>query len=116
MISHITPSYLSLIEDEQRIPNVEVLAQIAKVADVSIDYLIYGTDKNKTTALLLPNLNLLEAIHIFSLFHSSYYTTPIHHCIYYQITFYAKIYQIPFLTSPAAVKKIPVFGLISVFF
>lgn len=48
-IVYITPSYLSLIEDGQRIPNVEVLAQIAKVADVSIDYLIYGTEENSTT-------------------------------------------------------------------
>lgn len=40
---YITPSYLSLIEDGQRVPNIEVLAQIARVTDVSLDYLIYGT-------------------------------------------------------------------------
>ena len=41
-IVYITPSYLSLIEEGKRIPNIEVLAQIAKSTDVSLDFLIFG--------------------------------------------------------------------------
>lgn len=38
----ISPSYLALIESGKRIPTLEVLAQISKVADVTLDYLIWG--------------------------------------------------------------------------
>ena len=48
-IVYITPSYLSLIEEGKRMPNIEVLVQIAKVTDVSLDYLIYGKDEQPTT-------------------------------------------------------------------
>lgn len=43
-MTYISPSYLSLIEDGKRLPTIEVLAQISKVADVSIDYLVFGND------------------------------------------------------------------------
>lgn len=41
----ISPSYLALIESGKRIPNLDVLVQIAKLCDVSIDFLILGEDK-----------------------------------------------------------------------
>ena len=43
----ITPSYLSLIENGSRTPNLEILIQVSKVCDVSLDYLIMGNmDEN----------------------------------------------------------------------
>ncbi len=39
---YISPSYLALIESGKRIPTLEVLAQIAKVGDVTLDYLVFG--------------------------------------------------------------------------
>ena len=39
---YISPSYLALIESGKRTPTVEILAQISKLCDVSIDYLIFG--------------------------------------------------------------------------
>lgn len=47
-IVYITPSYLSLIEDGRRIPNIEVLVQIAKVTDVTLDYLIFGDEQKQS--------------------------------------------------------------------
>lgn len=41
---YISPSYLALIESGKRIPNIEVLVQIARFMDVSLDYLIFGED------------------------------------------------------------------------
>ena len=38
----ISPSYLSLIEDGKRIPKLEVLIQLARVGQVSLDYLVFG--------------------------------------------------------------------------
>lgn len=39
---YISPSYLALIEAGKRIPNLEVLVQIAKVCEVTLDYLVFG--------------------------------------------------------------------------
>lgn len=39
----ISPSYLALIESGKRTPTIDVLAQIAKVSDTSVDYLLFGT-------------------------------------------------------------------------
>lgn len=38
----ISPSYLALIESGKRTATIDVLAQIAKVCDVSVDYLLFG--------------------------------------------------------------------------
>lgn len=51
---YISPSYLALIESGKRTPTVDVLAQISKVSDVSVDYLLFGEapncfDKNEKT-------------------------------------------------------------------
>lgn len=39
---YISPSYLALIESGKRTPTLEILAQISKLCDVSMDYLIFG--------------------------------------------------------------------------
>lgn len=39
----ISPSYLALIEQGKRTVTIDVLAQIAKVCDVSTDYLLFGS-------------------------------------------------------------------------
>lgn len=39
---YISPSYLALIENGKRTMTLDVLAQIAKVCDVSVDYLLFG--------------------------------------------------------------------------
>lgn len=39
---YISPSYLALIEQGKRTATLDVLAQIAKVCDVSTDYLLFG--------------------------------------------------------------------------
>lgn len=38
----ISPSYLALIEQGKRTATIDVLVQIAKVCDVSTDYLLFG--------------------------------------------------------------------------
>lgn len=43
---YISPSYLALIESGKRLPTIEVLIHISKVADVTLDYLVYGDDTN----------------------------------------------------------------------
>lgn len=43
-ILYISPSYLALIESGKRIPNLDVLVRISTVADVSLDYLVFGKD------------------------------------------------------------------------
>lgn len=48
-ILYITASYLALIEAGKRIPNLDVLVRIAKETDVSLDYLIFGDDKDLNT-------------------------------------------------------------------
>lgn len=42
---YISPSYLALIESGKRVPSIEVLIQIAKTCDVTIDYLIFGDER-----------------------------------------------------------------------
>ena len=42
---YISPSYLALIENGKRTATIDVLAQIAKVCDVSVDYLLFGEAK-----------------------------------------------------------------------
>ena len=51
-ILYISPSYLALIEAGKRVPNLDVLVHIAEITDISIDYLIFGDNKepNFTTA------------------------------------------------------------------
>ncbi len=44
-ILYISPSYLALIEAGKRIPNLDVLIQIVRVTDVSLDYLVFGKDE-----------------------------------------------------------------------
>ena len=44
-ILYISPSYLALIEAGKRIPNLEVLVQITKVTDVTLDYLVFGNEQ-----------------------------------------------------------------------
>lgn len=44
---YISPSYLTLIEQGKRTITLDVLAQIAKVCNVSTDYLLFGTDSNE---------------------------------------------------------------------
>ena len=39
---YISPSYLALIESGKRTPTIEILAQISKMSDVSVDYLLFG--------------------------------------------------------------------------
>lgn len=39
---YISPSYLALIESGKRAPTLEVLAQVSKICNVSVDYLIFG--------------------------------------------------------------------------
>lgn len=39
---YISPSYLALIEQGKRTITIDVLAQIAKVCDVTTDYLLFG--------------------------------------------------------------------------
>lgn len=41
-ILYISPSYLALLEQGKRTATIDVLVQIAKVCDVSIDYLLFG--------------------------------------------------------------------------
>ena len=45
---YISPSYLTLIEQGKRTVTLDVLAQIAKVCDVSTDYLLFGNDSTDT--------------------------------------------------------------------
>lgn len=43
---YISPSYLALIEAGKRMPNIDVLVRISTLADVSLDYIIFGKDDN----------------------------------------------------------------------
>lgn len=43
---YISASYLALIEAGKRIPALEILVQIAKISDVTIDYLVWGNEKD----------------------------------------------------------------------
>lgn len=55
---YISPSYLALIERGKRTVTLDVLAQIAKVCDVSTDYLLFGnsTTDNDSNAKALQRL------------------------------------------------------------
>ena len=44
---YISSSYLALIEAGKRVPTIEILAQIAKISGVSLDYLVFGDERNK---------------------------------------------------------------------
>lgn len=57
----ISPSYLALIESGKRIPTLEILVQIAKVSNVTLDYLVFGDDSNVDTPQL--TLNRLRQTH-----------------------------------------------------
>lgn len=48
----ISPSYLSLIEDGKRIPKLEVLIQLARVGQVSLDYLVFGDERSMDSVQL----------------------------------------------------------------
>lgn len=39
---YISPSYLALIESGKRAPTLDVLVQVSKICNVSIDYLLFG--------------------------------------------------------------------------
>jgi len=41
-LANVTQSYISAIESGCRLPNVEVLSDIARVLDVSVDYILNG--------------------------------------------------------------------------
>ena len=41
---HLSPSTIGMYEQGRRIPNVDVLIQISKVFNVSLDYLITGSE------------------------------------------------------------------------
>lgn len=45
---YISPSYLALLEQGKRTATIDVLAQIAKVCDVSTDYLLFGISYKET--------------------------------------------------------------------
>ena len=45
---YISPSYLTLLEQGKRTATLDVLAQIAKVCDVSTDYLLFGNSFEQT--------------------------------------------------------------------
>ncbi len=45
-VLYISPSYLSLIEDGKRVPNLDVLVHISELTDVSLDYLIFGDESD----------------------------------------------------------------------
>lgn len=39
---YISPSYLALIESGKRAPTLDVLVQVSKICNVSIDFLLFG--------------------------------------------------------------------------
>lgn len=45
---YISPSYLALIEQGKRTVTLDVLAQIARICDVSTDYLLFGVSYEQT--------------------------------------------------------------------
>ena len=50
-VLYISPSYLSLIEEGKRIPNLDVLVHISELTDVSLDYLIFGDESDADSLL-----------------------------------------------------------------
>lgn len=52
---HITPSALGMYEQGRRTPSLEILVQLSRIFDVSLDYLIIGsefTPNSKITGVL----------------------------------------------------------------
>lgn len=58
---YISSSYLALIEAGKRVPTIEILAQIAKISGVSLDYLVFGDESNMNAPQL--TLNRLRQTH-----------------------------------------------------
>ena len=56
---YISPSYLALIESGKRTPTIEILAQISKMSDVSVDYLLFG----ESSTTLEQNEKTLKRLH-----------------------------------------------------
>ena len=48
---YISPSYLALIESGKRAPTLEVLMQVSKICNVSIDFLLFGKASNEFNSL-----------------------------------------------------------------
>lgn len=46
---YISPSYLALIESGKRTPTLEILVQVSKLCNVSIDYLVSGESSSDYT-------------------------------------------------------------------
>lgn len=57
----ISPSYLALIESGKRVPTLEILVQIAKISNVTLDYLVFDDDSNIDSVQL--TLNRLRQTH-----------------------------------------------------
>ena len=69
---YISPSYLALIESGKRTPTIEILAQISKMSDVSVDYLLFGKssntfNKNETTLKQIRFLFKFEKLMLLAL-------------------------------------------------
>lgn len=58
---YISPSYLALLEQGKRTATLDVLAQIAKVCDVSTDYLLFGSSYEQTNINLKTFQRLSES-------------------------------------------------------
>lgn len=58
---YISPSYLALLEQGKRTATLDVLAQIAKVCDVSTDYLLFGDRYEQTDTNLKTFQRLSES-------------------------------------------------------
>ena len=58
---YISPSYLALLEQGKRTATLDVLAQIAKVCDVSTDYLLFGNSYEQTDTNFKTFQRLSEA-------------------------------------------------------
>ncbi len=43
---YISPSYLSQIESGKKMPKLDIVARLSQIADVSIDYIVFGEDNS----------------------------------------------------------------------
>lgn len=57
---YISPSYLALIEAGKRTPTLEVIIQIAKLCDTSVDYLLFGKNSHEYDELHQKLQRLLD--------------------------------------------------------
>lgn len=57
---YISPSYLALIEAGKRTPTLEVIIQIAKLCDTSVDYLLFGENSHEYDELHQKLQRLLD--------------------------------------------------------